>query len=172
MGDARHGLRRGSVLATLLTVSLAASGCGGVDASAAPTDATTLDFCMTLMQQGIDAENLVREVVQTVRQTGEIPADEDLADSVNDLTGRWVDGMLDVGTPADMPAAARSGFEDVVEELDEGLPDDVDVEELADISEQDLLDELSTEEFDANRALETYIGDTCTALWAERGYSR
>lgn len=71
-----------------------------------------------------------------------------------------------------MPAAARSGFEDVVEELDEGLPDDVDVEELAGISEQDLLDGLSTEELDDDRAWETYIGDTCTALWAERGYIR
>lgn len=151
-------LRRPATAGLALT-ALLATACGGVDASAAPTDASEVDFCMTWVKQVTDAATFMLERVQA----GQAPTGEDVATLTND----WVAEMVVVGTPSGMPGEARAWFESALEEDVDS--DDLDPADYADYDPVAEWDELSGEEFTQARALNTYIQDTCNPLYRERG---
>ena len=95
----------GSLAAAALLVVL--GGCGGKDqgndASQAPSDASTSAFCN--VNKGLDANSTPKEVVAKFEQ---------------------------VGTPKDMPADARKGFEVLLSKL-ALVPDDAKSSDFSDI---------------------------------------
>jgi hypothetical protein len=114
----------------VLLVAAVTSGCGG--GSGAPSDASTDGFCEA-------ANSLLSDVAPEDVGTPELPSEEDVAQAVKD----WGSRMQEVGTPEDIPADARKGFETVVErarEIDAGDFSMEDLEELgaggADASEE------------------------------------
>lgn len=155
--------RRIAVPAAALLVSLLATGCGGIDASAAPEDATTEDFCLTWVRQ---VTTLVAKVQAEVTAERRLPAGEEIADVFH----AWAEEMRDVGTPSGMSDEARQGFEDALESTADLGADDFDPEDYEE--DVDLVEEwasLSSEEFHTSRAFSTYLQDTCSPLYRERG---
>ncbi|WP_374454606.1 hypothetical protein [Nocardioides sp.] len=160
----RTATRRLAVPAAALVLSLLATGCGGgIDASAAPEDATTDDFCLTWVRQ---VTTLVAKVQADVTQERQLPTGEEVADVFH----AWAEEMKGVGTPSGMSDEARTGFKEALEQTADLDADDFDPEDYAD--DVDLVAEwasLSSEEFHTTRALSTYIQDTCSSLYRERG---
>lgn len=95
-------------VATLLLLGAALTGCGGADASAAPQDATRADFCDAYASQ--------------VETLATLDPQKDADRAVAGLQD-WAEQGRDVGTPKDMPADARRGFETIVEEISALDPD-------------------------------------------------
>jgi hypothetical protein len=121
---------RARLATAVLLVGVVTSGCGG--GSGAPSDASTDDFCEV-------ANSLLSDVAPEDLGTPALPSEEDVAQAVKD----WGSRMEEVGTPEDIPADARKGFETVVEragEIDAGDFSIEDLEELgaggADASEE------------------------------------
>ncbi|SEB92511.1 hypothetical protein SAMN04489844_1336 [Nocardioides exalbidus] len=156
-------LRRPALAGALALTALLSSGCGGVDASTAPTTASEVDFCMTWVKQATDIASLITEKVQVQ----EIPTGEEFVT----LIDAWSAEMLAVGTPGDMPDGARSSFETYLEyEYDADELDFGEFENLRNVEDPgDGMDDLSTEEFNQARELSTYLQSTCNPLWRERG---
>ncbi|CUR62203.1 exported hypothetical protein [metagenome] len=152
-------IRRPVHAGVLALTAVLASGCGGVDSSGAPKTATEVDFCMTWVKQGTDAQAFLERKIRDRA----MPTAEEIASLSND----WIAEMVAVGTPSDMPDEARAWFEAALDE--EVDADDVDPADYEDYDPASEWDELSGEEFTQARALNTYIQDTCTALWRERG---
>ena len=71
-----HLARRVAVPAAALLLSVLATGCGGIDASAAPKDATTEDFCLTWVRQ---VTTLVAKMQAEVTQERRMPSGEEVA---------------------------------------------------------------------------------------------
>lgn len=101
--SSRLGTRRVAAVSAPLLLALSLSACGGSDASSAPDDASSDDFCKIFLDQSGDA------------------AAEDAGaqlDEARDLA----DQLSEVGTPAEFSAEAREGFElfiDFIADLDE-----------------------------------------------------
>lgn len=90
-------MKKMAIAASLLLVGIGTSACGG-DSNSAPTDASMETFCSTLTSIADDASA------------------EDVAEA-----------LTKVGTPSDIPADARAGFEFMVDnakELEEFDPSD------------------------------------------------
>ena len=94
-------------------------GGGGGDAADAPTDASTEDFC-----------KVFTDVTSDLSENGS--ADEQ-ADAAHDVA----DKFNDVGTPEDMPADARHGFEVFIGFLGDVDSDDIEAFEEANPTDED-----------------------------------
>ena len=107
---------------------------------------------------------IIPGIVAEVRQSGgPLPAGEELADIVND----WVDEIAAVGTPESISEEARRGFENWIDE--DVDPDDVDPADLTSHDAGQAWDDLSSEDFHAARAYNTYLADTCSAYFRDHG---
>lgn len=106
-------------IAALLLLATTLTACGGDGASGAPKDASRAEFCDAYATQ---IESLAR-----------IDPERDADRAVAGLQD-WAEQGRDVGTPEDMPAAARRGFETIVEEISDLDPDATarDLERLGD----------------------------------------
>lgn len=104
-------LRRAAATSTLLLLApLAACGGDEEQATSAPEDASTEQFCT--------AYNSLYESLMS-SEPGE---GEDAQAAAVEALRTWVERMEDVGTPEDMPEDARQGFElilDTAGEIDE-----------------------------------------------------
>ena len=142
----------------MLLCALAAA-CG--DAGDAPTNASEDDFCASYADLGtVTIPKLVAEIRQSQRS---LPTGEELADILND----WIDEIAAVGTPEGISKEARRGFENWIEsDID---PEDVDPDEFADFDAAKEWDDLSSEDYHAARAYNTYLADTCSAYFRDRG---
>jgi hypothetical protein len=136
-----------SLLAVPLLLAGLLTGCGddSADAAEAPKDATVEEFC----QPWID-------LVKDVTAKGENISDEDAVKIAKDTA----DKLAEVGTPKDMPADARKGFELILQKLND-LPDDATKEQVNEFSK------LSKEEQKYSDALSQYIGEQCADQLAE-----
>jgi hypothetical protein len=139
--------RLGLVAAGLVLVASGAAGCGdgsdgGGDADDAPS---TKEFCGALKQfqddfAAADPTKDLEAYIKTLKDAA--------------------DGLDDVGTPEDMPAAAQAGFELTVKKIDD-LSDSATVDDLAGIGE------VSDEDQQKLDALDQYIAKTCPDLDGE-----
>jgi hypothetical protein len=142
-------MKRLSLLAVPLLVVGLLAGCGddAADAAEAPKDATVEEFC----QPWID-------LIKDVTAKGDDISDEDAVK----IAKETADKLAEVGTPKDMPADARKGFELILKKLDE-LPDDATKEQV------DEFTKLSDEEQKYSDALSQYIAEKCASQLAELG---
>ncbi len=135
----------------LLALSLTACG-GGSDASGAPDDASSEDFCAIFLDQSDDLGNSDDSGKQ-------LEAAQDLADS-----------LTEVGTPADFSDEAREGFElfvEAIDDLDEGdIEDFADSEDASDIFDED--DAAKVEAF-TTAAVQSCIGGLSDELGDDLG---
>ena len=106
-------------IATLLLLGTALTGCGGEDASAAPQDATRAEFCDAYASQ--------------IETLATLDPGKDADRAVAGLQD-WAEQGRDIGTPEDMPADARRGFEAIVEEIS-GLDPDATARDLERLGE-------------------------------------
>jgi hypothetical protein len=113
-------MKRMSLLAVPLLLAGLLTGCGddAADAAGAPQDATVEEFC----QPWID-------LIKDVTAKGEDISDEDAVKIAKDTA----DKLAEVGTPKDMPADARKGFELILQKLQD-LPEDATKEEVNEFS--------------------------------------
>jgi len=138
--------------AVLLALSLTACGGGG---SSAPEDATAEEFCSAYTEGLFEALGEIDQEAQ---------ADEQ-AEQLIDVFQTWADELGEVGTPEDMPAEAREGFEvtlEQVEDLDEG--------EVADALESENFDDfgdISEGDQEKIDALEEYSSENCESPLGE-----
>ena len=130
-------MKQALVIASLVLVAGTTVGCGD---DGPPTDASKDDFCgifddmlTELGKLGPDAEPA--EAVKTLKKTG-----EDLAE---------------VGTPEDMPEAARDGYQFILDEI-EKLDEDATREDIGDLGGDATDDEQKSMD-----AYEKYLQDTC-----------
>ena len=122
-------------------LGLALSACGG-GASDAPDDASVKEFC---------------DVVKENSREPDL-ADDDYDAQVEALHD-WADALKEVGTPADITAEARKGFEVQVDTLSEIDSDDL---EKAGDDDSYLADEFSDDDKDNIGALVKYQIETCS----------
>lgn len=139
------------------------SGCGGSDFSEAPTSAATDDFCLTWAKQALDVGEVIRSSLEGPE--GQPPS----GDAIADVWHAWAEEMAAVGTPEGIPSDARTGFENALDEATNMDPDDADLQSSKSQDLSDGWDDLSSDEFNAVRSLNTYVDDTCTTLYRERG---
>ncbi len=94
------------LIGILTTAVLLMTGLGGCSSSTSPsgppTDAGRQEFCAT-------QTSLFEELVGDVDDP-QVPSDADMAAAVQD----WAKDLEEVGTPADIPSDARSGFERLI----------------------------------------------------------
>jgi hypothetical protein len=135
-------MKRISLLAASLLVVGLLAGCGsdgGSAASGSPKDATVDEFCQPFV-----------DMISDITTKGANMSDTDAVKLAKDLA----DKLAKVGTPKDMPADARKGFELVIKKL-QALPDDATKEEV------DKAQNLTTEEKKYSDALGQYITTNC-----------
>lgn len=159
-GQSRMALIRPVVV---LLVGALGCGCSGPSFTDSPIDASTEEFCLTYAKQATEVEEEVRTSLNGPDQ--EMPSGDDLAE----IWHNWAKEMSAVGTPTGISSDARSGFERALEEAAAMDPDDVDPESVEDFDPSESWDDLSSQEFKAVRALNTYVSDTCFPLYHERG---
>lgn len=126
--------------AALLALSL--SACGG----SAPTDASETDFCKVALKGGPDLANV----------------DDDDYDAQEDAIRGYADDLEEVGTPEDIPDAAREGFEAIIKAYNE--VDAGDLKDAAENEDSDVEKEFKEKYEDDEEnvaAYFTYIGETC-----------
>ena len=105
----------------VLLVGAVTTACGG-GGSGAPADASEEEFC--------DAQSsLLEDLLPGDMTTPEMPSNEDMAQSVKD----WGAEIEEVGTPEDIPDAARAGFEAIVEQAKDIDAADFDTEKLEEL---------------------------------------
>src|SRR5690349_6673245 len=105
----------GSVrVAYVAACAVVLAGCGGGPGADAPTDASVEDFCVAKTW-------LVREGMDRFFESG-IPSDDELVELVHE----WGDELARTGTPDNMSAEARAGFEKLVSRIDDLESGDVD----------------------------------------------
>ncbi|WZH50506.1 MAG: DUF2510 domain-containing protein [Nocardioides alkalitolerans] len=126
------------VLVVALVVTLALT-LGGDDASDAPDDATTEEFCDAV-------EEMYGVLFVFALQESDAPWE----------TGRAVEVLTETGTPEDIPADARAGFEQLVEALER-----VDGMTTAEIEELDEFDTDDGGDSPEAQAFEDYADETC-----------
>lgn len=139
-------MRLGLLAAGLVLVAGGAVGCsddgggGGGGPSADPP--STDEFCGALKEfkDDFDAADPTKDLAAYIKTI------KDAADQLDD-----------VGTPEDMPAAARDGFDLTVKKIDD-LSDSATVDDLAGIGE---VSDADQEKLDA---LDQYIAKTCPDL--------
>lgn len=124
-------------------LALVLAGCGGDT----PSDASAEEFCSAYTEGLGDAMGAIDP---------EAPEDEQ-AEAAVEAFQEFADRMKEVGTPEDMSAEAREGFELSLDSI-EGLSAD-------DLQDEDALAELETElsgdDKAAAEALQAYVSDNC-----------
>lgn len=91
-----------AALALLVGSVTACGGDSGEAAGSAPDDASKKDFCEAYAGQ--------------MKAMARMDPSKDAGEAVERMRA-WAEDMSDVGTPADMPADARRGFETIVAEV-------------------------------------------------------
>ncbi|WP_435741852.1 hypothetical protein [Nocardioides sp. SYSU DS0663] len=144
-------LRRAAVTSTLLLLAPLAACGGDEEASSAPEDASTEEFC--------EAYNSLYESLMSASPAeGEDPQEAAVA-ALQD----WVERMQEVGTPDELPDDARAGYElilDTASEIDENSS----MEDL-----QGLGGDLSAEEQEQATAFTTWAQEECPMETPELG---
>ena len=131
----------------VLLVGAVTTACGG-GGSGAPADASEEEFC--------DAQSsLLEDLLPEDMTTPEMPSNEDMAQSVQD----WGAEIEEVGTPEDIPDAARAGFEAVVEQAKDIDPADFDTEKLEELEMGGA--DASAEVKEQAQAFSDYLTETC-----------
>jgi hypothetical protein len=120
-------MKKATLAASLLLVAGTSAACGG---GGSPTDASQDDFCNVVNVDSIDTGKEVKD---------------------------FVNKFEDVGTPKDMPADARAGFELFTGEAKK-VKDDASQEDL-----QAIGTDLSDDDTKKVEAFFTYVGETCPA---------
>ena len=139
-----HTRTRLALASAVLLVGAVTTACGG-GGSGAPADASEDEFC--------DAQSsLLENLLPDDMTNPEMPSNEDMAQSVKD----WGAEIEEVGTPEDIPDAARAGFEAVVEQAKEIDADDFDKDEL-ELGGADA----SAEVKEQAQAFSDYVTETC-----------
>lgn len=110
----------GAVLVVGALASACGSGDGGGDGGGPPADAGKDEFCST---QTSLFEDLMGDMT-------EMPSNEEMATAVKD----WAKKLEDVGTPAGIPADARAGFEDLIEQARDIDAGDFDIDKLDELA--------------------------------------
>ena len=87
--------------------------------------------------------------------TPEMPSNEDMAQSVQD----WGAEIEEVGTPEDIPDAARAGFEAIVEQAKDIDAADFDTEKLEELEMGGA--DASAEVKEQAQAFSDYLTETC-----------
>ncbi len=136
-------MKHALIAATFVVAGLTA-GCGGDDGAdkgteTAPKAASTEEFCTayTSLFESFSA--------------GETPSDEEAVTALK----TWATDLEETGTPEEIPADARRGFDLIITTVD-GLEDDA---TQADI--QKLTEDMSTEEQADSTAFGSYAQTTC-----------
>lgn len=129
-----------SAVGALAAVSLTA--CGG---SSAPTDASVEDFCKAQM-------SIFEDVDIDMSDPEATPTGEEIADALHG----WADRISEVGTPEDIPDDARSGFEAIIDQVNDLDADDIDPEDPSGFAD-DLSDEAEEEVDDYS----DYVSEQC-----------
>ena len=98
--------RRAAAVSAPLLLALSLTACGGDDASSAPEDASSEEFCKVFLDQDteIDSEDT----------DAQLKAAQEVADQLSE-----------VGTPADFTDEERDGFEVLIEFINDLDADDV-----------------------------------------------
>jgi len=131
----------------VLLVGAVTTACGG-GGSGAPADASEEEFC--------DAQSsLLEDLLPEDTTSPEMPSNEDMAQSVKD----WGAEIEEVGTPEDIPDAARAGFEAVVEQAKDIDPADFDTEKLEELEMGGA--DASAEVKEQAQAFSDYLTETC-----------
>jgi len=131
----------------VLLVSAVTTACGG-GGSGAPADASEEEFC--------DAQSsLLEDLLPGDMTTPEMPSNEDMAQSVKD----WGAEIEEVGTPEDIPDAARAGFEAIVEQAKGIDAADFDTEKLQELEMGGA--DASAEVKEQAQAFSDYLTETC-----------
>ena len=138
---------RGVSAALLLVLSLSACSDAG---SGSPDDASVDDFCEAYFQ-------LFSGVMDGVDPAA--PQAEQEAAMIEALQA-WAEGLDEVGTPGDITAEARAGFELVVASVSGLEPGDVD--NLAELD-----DDFTDAEMAATRAFEEYAAQNCESPFGD-----
>ena len=131
----------------VLLVGAVTTACGG-GGSGAPADASEEEFC--------DAQSsLLEDLLPEDMTTPEMPSNEDMAQSVQD----WGAEIEEVGTPEDIPDAARAGFEAIVEQAKDIDAADFDTEKLEELEMGGA--DASAEVKEQAQAFSDYLTETC-----------
>ena len=131
----------------VLLVGAVTTACGG-GGSGAPTDASEEEFC--------DAQSsLLEDLLPEDMTNPEMPSNEDMAQSVKD----WGAEIEEVGTPEDIPDAARAGFEAIVEQAKDIDAADFDTEKLEELEMGGA--DASAEVKEQAQAFSDYLTETC-----------
>jgi hypothetical protein len=130
-------MKHALMVASLVLVAGTTVGCGD---DGPPTDASKDDFCgvfddMLTELGALDADAKPAEAVKALKKAG--------------------DDLADVGTPEDMPEAARDGYELILDEI-EKLDDDASQEDVSKLGE-----DLGDSEQKSMDAYEKYLNDNC-----------
>lgn len=142
-----HTRTRLALASAVLLVGAVTTACGG-GGSGAPADASEDEFC--------DAQSsLLENLLPDDMTNPEMPSNEDMAQSVKD----WGAEIEEVGTPEDIPDAARAGFEAVVEQAKEIDADDFDMEKLEELEMGGA--DASAEVKEQAQAFSDYLTETC-----------
>ena len=137
---------RGLVVGAVLALGLSGcSGPGDVLGGGPPDDASIKDFC--------GAFDGLTEALLGSLDLG--ATEREQAGAVVDVLQGWAADLEKVGTPADIPDAAREGFEVLIETAQD-LPDDASISDL-----EALEGELSGSDREAVEAFTGYASDTC-----------
>ncbi|HEY1134694.1 MAG TPA: DUF2510 domain-containing protein [Nocardioides sp.] len=133
-----------AVLVVALVVTLVLV-LGGDDPADAPTDATVDDFCAA-------TEEAYGIIFVLAFQESDVEWE----------TGRAVEVLSETGTPEDIPADARAGFEELVTGLDR--VDGMTRSELEELDEFDTNDD-PDDDSPASDAFEDYTEETCGSMF-------
>ena len=143
-------MKRISLLAALVLLLGFLAGCGNDSSSGAsdeaagdggaPTNASVEEFCGAF--------------IDMIQEAGTGGADMSDADAVA-LAKKLANKLQEVGTPEDMPADARKGFELALQKIND-LPDDATQAEMEAANA-----ELTEEEKGYQKALSDYITEKC-----------
>lgn len=142
-------MKHALIAASLVLVAGTTAGCGGSSSTssddAAPTAASEKDFCAGFAAVADDMQGM---------EPGSEPAEmiKTLKSGIGDLE--------ETGTPEDIPADARDGF-DLTVDMVKGLDEDAAPEDLAKMEEQ-----FSDEDKEKVDAFDTYLTETCPELSA------
>jgi hypothetical protein len=142
-----HIRTRLALSSAVLLVGAVTTACGG-GGSGAPADASEDEFC--------DAQSsLLEDLLPGDMNTPEMPSNEDMAQSVKD----WGAEIEEVGTPEDIPDAARAGFEAIVEQARDIDAADFDTEKLEELEMGGA--DASAEVKEQAQAFSDYLTETC-----------
>lgn len=133
--------------AAVLLVGVATSACGG-GGGGAPTDASSKDFCAT-------QSKLFKDLMPTDLSKPEVPSNQAMAKAVK----TWAADLEKVGTPKDISADARAGFEALVKQAGDINPGNFSIDKLEQLSKGGADASKATEK-KAN-AFADYLTKTC-----------